>query len=283
MPVDDTPTKNSRHVVTRIDEARRKLDWAEDHLLKIETLIEEFVGARLYTATQTIEGKQKRPTWRMHFTSAPDQRIALRIGDFLYNVRAALDYLTAGLVPSSERSHVMFPCIYEAVWSIPFQEGENQKRTDDRLKWDVTTQKMKPEAVAILKELQPVDEAANFPNFHILGMLNRLSNKDRHRQLNVIAWGLGGPVLVYGYRADGSLAFDSRRHITNLTPDTGLEDGARLHLPNDVVTVELNGTPVVVIRGGAGDRHVRVPERLHNILDFARTRALDSLAPYAKG
>jgi hypothetical protein len=46
----------------------------------------------------------------------------------------------------------MFPCLYEPIWDLPFKEGENQKRTDDRQRWTTVTRKMVPEAVTILKD-----------------------------------------------------------------------------------------------------------------------------------
>jgi hypothetical protein len=111
-------------------------------------------------------------------------------------------------------------------------------------------------------------------------MLNRLSNKDRHRQLNVVAWGLNDVSAVC------QLAHGSAIHFaagdSNLDELTGLEDDARLHVPKDVVEVQLHGTAVVVIHGGTQGRHVRIPERLRNLVEFARG-AHQRLAPYVHG
>jgi hypothetical protein len=229
--------------------------------------------------TDSIEGKKKRHIWRLRFTAKPDSRLPLIAGDFLYNVRAALDYLIAALVPSSERSHVMFPCLYEPIWQIPFKQGENQDRTDSRQKWNTTVRKMPDEAVTILKSLQPVNEAANFPNFHVLGMLNRLSNRDRHRQLTVLAWGLKD-VSLEAYNAGGSrLDFGG----DNLDDLSGIQDGARIRVPEEVMSMEIRGAPVVVIRDSADDRHIRIPDSLRACLLFARDQAVVPLAPYVRG
>ena len=80
----------------------RKLDWAEQHLVKIESVVTAFVNSHPYMATYAIEHK-KKPTWRLHFTATPDDRLPLIVGDVLHNVRASLDYLVGALVPSSER------------------------------------------------------------------------------------------------------------------------------------------------------------------------------------
>ncbi|MGP8065036.1 MAG: hypothetical protein ACLP81_01475 [Acidimicrobiales bacterium] len=254
----------------------RKLDWAEKHLVNLAALVTEFEELKSYVVTHAVEHKNKPKVWRLHFTAAPDERIDLIAGDVLYNVRASLDYLAASLVPSSERSHVMFPIVDEDVWDIPFEKGENAKRTDMRQRWETTVKKMNSGAVEVLKDLQPLRERDRYPEFHVLDMLNRLSNKDRHRELHVFAWGLAD-VETTAIDDEGWLLVGDP-----LADFTGLADGAILHLPPNTVDVHLNGTPAVVIRGGEDGRHIRLPHRFVNTIDWVRNEVFVRLAPYLR-
>ena len=83
----------------------------------------------------------------------------------------------------------MFPIVSEPVWSMPHAEGENEGLTKMRNKWTTATRRMPRPAVAVLERLQPTDRSHE-PYFHCLDLLNRLSNKDRHRMLLIHLTGL---------------------------------------------------------------------------------------------
>lgn len=253
-----------------------KLSWAEHHLIELEGLVKQFEDLHPYEVAHTVEGKQQKDVYRLRFAAQPDYRLALITGDFLYNVRASLDYLVGALVPSSDRSHVMMPILREPVWEIPFAEGENQQRTTDRARWETVTRRMRPEAIAILQEMQPLDERMRPPNFHTLDLLNRLSNKDRHRQLGTVAYGVRD-IDFSCELADGSLW---QADGDNLNALTALQDGANIRVPPGTVNVHLRGTATVVIRGGEDGRHVLIPDRLRDMLHYARD-AIVRLAPFS--
>lgn len=260
-----------------------KLGRAEHHLIDLERLLARFTDTHPYTVSHTIEGKKQRDVWRLTFTTAPHCDISLLAGDFLYNVRASLEYLAGALVPSSERSHVMFPLVSEPVWDIPKVEGENEERTKSRERWITTTRKMHADAVAILKWIQPLKSAIGPPpdagELHkllALDVLNRLSNQDRHRKLTVAWAGLREPETRTTMNDGSIVGWGPSPAPAHLSPGNGTEIVA----PPGAVNVEIRGTPAVLISLGDPDLNVLLPERFRDLLDHVRNDIVVPLSPY---
>jgi hypothetical protein len=218
-----------------------KLERAEKHLVDLELEIAAYCDSHPYTVRVGIEGKRK--VHRLCFTSQIDRRVYLVASDFLYNIRSALDHLACSLVPKSQGSHVGFPIFWQGVWD-PAKPGENQQRLDDRERWTTYTRFMHPDAVAILKRLQPRDGARDTdPDMHYLSILNRLSNIDRHRDLAVYSTGL----------KEFTFTFGTPPHQTCWSPPVAdinmvLRDGAKIEVPKGEVNVEVKGRPIVAVR-----------------------------------
>lgn len=260
----------------------RKLDRAKHHLVDLKDRIARFLYDKPYTVRSGVEKKKKREVMvhRVHYEPVyPD--ISLIAGDFLYNARTALDYLAAALVPPRERSHVMFPMMAEPVWELPFAEGENEERTRARDKWDVTTHKMHPHAVALLKQLQPLDDGTEKARRHTLRVLNRLSNTDRHKQVSTVTYGI----------TEGSITWEELDHDPprrghaplNIPGGLGLQDKAELMLPSaSAVNVKIESTPRVGIRIGEVEGNIWLPEIFDSVLNLCRF-ICEALTPYLYG
>ncbi len=261
-----------------------KASWAEGHLKRLETLVQSFVDSHPYAARHTVQQSQNQ--WHLVFTEAPDRRIPLVAGDFLYNLRACLDHLACALVPSANRRSVSFPIIRQAIWDIPAEEGENEELTRTRERWNTCTGRMCEEAVAIVKAAQPTDLAyrgvhPSFQDFHVMDILSRLRNKDTHGGLVVLATALGDPEVTY-------VTADGVHHSSegNVGRGQALENGARIHVPtslDSVVDVQLQGTARIAIRVGQGYQGVQgtaeVPSSFRIMLDSVR-RLIVALSPY---
>lgn len=257
----------------------RKFSWAENHLVNLENLVAIYVDSNPYEVTKREQGKGNPPRWFVHFTAQPNPDIALVAGDFLYNIRSGLDHLVAALVPSSDRSHVMFPIMREAIWDIPQVDGEDRERTSARERWTTVTRKMKPEAVEILKGAQPTDRSERERHVHVIQTLNKLSNKDRHRTLHVIGSGIRNAIADYGMP-------DGRRIPMRSESDdrSGPMDGTELmDLPPDAVDVQLSGAVQVVIDVGTENRHIPIPESFREMLTVMRNHLVVPLTPYLHG
>ena len=258
----------------------RKADWAEQHLMELGKRVLAFMASEPYEVTDPIEGKRGRRTARLVFTDQPDPDIALIAGDVLYNLRTAFDYLVGSLVTPSERSKILCPLLHEPVWDIPHTEGESTELTRNREKWESLARRVKSdEAVEILKDLMPLDARTPSPTMHPLDLLNRLSNRDRHRQLSVIAWGLGDARAKVVMKGSGEIRpaqfpdFDFTYR--------GFRDGAGIPIDKNVAYVKLRGTPVVVMQVNDQWGNVLLPFGLRSILEWLRNKAISKLAPYS--
>jgi hypothetical protein len=139
-------------------------------------------------------------------------------------------------------------------------------------------------ALAILKGLQPPDDAGDGTEPDRLQILNSLSNRDRHEKLPIVASGLGEPTLsVKG--ADGK---DYVGIAKPGVPSDFAHNEARLDVPEDSVDVQIEGTPLVAVpvgqeTGGARrDRYVTLPSFLAEEIAFLRQRAVTPLMAHVK-
>ncbi|MGD0054636.1 MAG: hypothetical protein ABSC34_04265 [Acidimicrobiales bacterium] len=247
-----------------------KMERAEKHLKDLKIAIAEYASSHPYTVTVGREGK--RQVHRLHFTSQLDRRVSLIAADFVYNIRSGLDHLAAELNPPRYRTKTMFPILWEGVWE-PEVPGENEQRTRDRAKWLTTTRHMNPEAVAILKTLQPhVFEDLNLDIF-FLDAFNRLSNKDRHSHLPLIVSGLRN-AFVTCTQADGSTGrlVDDRNGV--------VKDNASIPVPKGAVNVKIKGTPAVIIRIAEPKGFVEIPSFFEERLETVRRRVVIPLSPF---
>ncbi len=184
------------------------------------------------------------------------------------------------MVPPGQRSKVLCPLLHEPVWDIPQAEGENNERTTNREKWESLTRRIKSDdAIEIIKDLMPLDSVAQPPNMHALDLLNRLSNKDRHRDLSVIAWGLGAARAKVVMRGSGQIvpaqfpSFDFTHR--------GFKDGADIPIDKNVAYVKLRGTPVVVIHVSDQWGNVLMPAAFWTVLEWLRKEAIAKLGPHS--
>ena len=136
-----------------------------------------------YTLRKRVEGHDKREVHRLHFTRSPaNTEIPLIAADAIYNMRSSLEHLIAALAPAKDRDRLTFPVYWRGVWE-PVAEGDDQRRRKARHVWRAIDKALAPEAVAVLKRLQPPDDAGPREEDHDLRILNRLSNTDRHAEL----------------------------------------------------------------------------------------------------
>jgi len=247
-----------------------KLDRAQVHLDVLKGEIEAFADSHPYTVAKRRE--RKKEIWRLNFTSGLPTDISLVGADFVHNVRSALDHMTAALVPSARKDKTRFPILWAGVWE-PYVEGEDEKTSEGRARWETIVKKMKPEAVAILKEVQPYAgyETAD-GHVHLLSSLNRLWNTDKHTRLPFIIGGLVGSTVTFTM-SDGSV---------NTYVDTdprGLSDNAKLTGPTGVVDVKIKGTMEVAVRVALPDGVIPMLHHFQGIMDYA-TGVIEQLSPY---
>jgi hypothetical protein len=257
-----------------------KVARAKKHLIELNEAVDGFAEPHPYTVSERVEGKKKpRTVRRLSFTSDPaNTDIPIIAADVIYNVRSALDHLMSDLVAQKDRNSAIFPIYFEGVWESA-KPGENEQRTKERGRWASDTKTVRTDAVAVLKTLQPPDGGGHEMQSSILDIVNRLSNRDRHEKLPVVASGLKGPVRTRFWEADGT----PREAIADPSPAAFLKDKAVItNWPKDAVDVQIRGTPVVGIYLGREGRYITIPEKLDLAARYVDEIVIPRLLPYVR-
>lgn len=249
-----------------------------EHLIDLEKAVEAFCDTHPYAVSKRIEGKKKRPTWRIEFTADPaDTLIPLIAGDAINNLRFALDHLMAALVAPSRRTHVMFPIFFKGVWDA-IVPGEDKERSQQRERWASVTKGLPDGAIAILQHLQPPHRTGDDKQADLLKLINAWSNRDRHQRLPILVQGLTDLDLTVT-RSDG------KAETATITPDPGTEsfdNKTNLPIPKYAVDVEIKGTPLVAIAGRQQRGYFKIPHQLAKVARLIERGIIPALTPFVR-
>jgi hypothetical protein len=255
-----------------------KLRRAEKHLAEVEVMVDEYVHRNPYDVSEGVEDDQGRTLRTLRFTEQPSDMLAVVIGDFIHNMRSALNHLAASCAPRENWRMVQFPIFETDPFELDPATGKplaDRQRSRDA--WERQIRGMSDEAVAALKGLQPYYLGPDDSTFHGLTLVEELSNTDKHRELVVLSNALLDPVVT-------TILTDGTRLAPIRRPGHA-KDGAQIHtepLPREM-KVEISGTAEVVvgIREDTPDAgHVEVPGSLHTILKACRDSAIPTLIPF---
>jgi hypothetical protein len=259
-----------------------KISRAEKHRVELHEAIAEYAARKPYTVRKGIEGKKKKTVHRLVFTADPaNTDIPIIAADIVYNLRSGLDHLMSGLVANKKRSRVIFPIFFQGVWE-PSSPREDAQRRKLRERWTSDTKTVKAPALTILKALQPPDGAGDGMEADRLSVLNSLSNRDRHEKLPVLVSGLAD----FTFQVVGSDGIEKRGIPKPGTDSDFAHNDARLRVPEDAVKVDIEGTPVIVIRVAKDelgkDRFVRLLTFLDEAIPFVNARIINPLIPHVR-
>jgi hypothetical protein len=240
----------------------RKLVRAKYHFNKLEEIVGEYTATDPYKVCHHVEGQPQVERWSLRITEQPPTDIAYILGEFLYNVRAGLDYLAAALVINEQsRDRCYYPILQRRVWEIPRGTKEEEQRLRaGRRSWEFVTANFDPAVVAIFQETHPPDKApSRSEQMHPLRILQLLSNADRHRNLPVLTAG----VAKESMRVKVTYAGGATQMLEPAPADGAgrgaFPDGAVIDTPPGVVNVEVTGPVVVVVPVGSEWSNVVIP------------------------
>jgi len=169
-----------------------KFQRAEKHMVDIQEEARRYASRNPYSMTRIrLPDSQNEIGFRFHITEQPDPVIALMLGDFIHNLRSALDYIIVACIPRQRRKNASFPIMYKDI----FAKGEDGqfvvKDACLRENVETTLDGLHPKARALVILMQPW-QAINLglPPDNVLGVLCRLENADKHRK--IITLGCGG-------------------------------------------------------------------------------------------
>ena len=147
---------------------------------------------------------------------------------------------------------------------------------------------MRPKAVEIIKRMQPTT-SDHEPFFHMLDLLNRLSNKDRHRTLHVHMSGLTNPLTTFVMQDLTTYSTDTNIPTPKGAPGiAALQDRAVITPPPEldfasIVDIQIEATATQAIQGGDQGRQVVIPDTLWQMIGWIRKEAITPLSPLLHG
>lgn len=263
-----------------------KLDRADKHLDEFNREVALYIDKHAHRTVRTLSPKCNvhRDCWRFHLeiTHQPDANFAVILGDVTHNLRSALDHIAVAIAPKRRKYSTFFPIIDEDIEYGFFVPTKTQ--LEARQSFDRAVEGMPADAVAIIQRAQPYHlrpETAH--ETHLLRVLSRLDNADKHRELIVLSSGLGNvKATVYARRYS----------LTQGGPvNTFVEDGAQvLHFTTDrlwppvsesEMNVQVRGTQLITVEVGLGPNDVFRVEGIGEMIPEMRAM-FSALDPYVR-
>lgn len=154
-----------------------KLLQAQRHLETVRRMEKDYIGSRPFSIERQIRNRGRRHTFifRLHHTVPPEFGVA--IGDTVHNMRSALDHLAwqFALLTKSTARATYFPLE---------TNRKDYERTASPAQRALRTIPH-PQARAIIDQFQPFHRHSVLPSGSPLAVLERLSNIDKHRNVNL--------------------------------------------------------------------------------------------------
>lgn len=178
-----------------------KFGRAEKHMVEIKQEAMRYASSNPYSFTRIrLPDSQKEIRYRFHITQQPDPMVAVILGDFVHNLRSALDYIAVACVPKQRRAKASFPILFQNIFAKDKNGEFVVKDAQLRRNVETATEGLQPKVRTLIIRLQPYHHGAN-AHRNILGIISRLENADKHRQLITI--GCGGQDFAVNFTVRG--------------------------------------------------------------------------------
>jgi len=165
-----------------------KVQRAEKHMVDINQEAVRYAESHPYSCERIRLLDSENTIWgRFHITKQPEPMIAIMFGDFIHNLRSALDWVVVACSPRKHRYKASFPIIFKDVFAKD-TDGNFVVGNTQRENFETAIQGLRPKARALVIRSQPYHLQAN-THREILGIISRLENADKHRQLITIGDG----------------------------------------------------------------------------------------------
>ncbi len=171
-----------------------KIQRAEKHMVDIQEEARRYAKSNPYEFIRTrLPDDHPQIVGYFHITEQPDPMIAIMLGDFIHNLRSALDWVVVACSPKSRRYDASFPIFPDDPFAKDINGNYMVSNSNQRDRFNSLIDGIHSEARASIIGLQPY-QATNLlgfgANLHNLRVISRLENADKHRQ--IITLGEGG-------------------------------------------------------------------------------------------
>ena len=237
-----------------------KFKRAQQHLVDLRRMARLYAASNPYKVVRVRKPKRQDKTWQYRLVmDTPDPMFAMVIGDFVHNLRTALDHVVVACVPPRYRKSASWPILHEDILAKKpdgtFVHPDNERRRD-LLR---AIEGLSDDAFTFVIALQPHRRSA--PESDALGLLSRLENADKHRKLLAVGAGLENPVVEW-------IMYGETFSIDRAPPGAFLKDNTILshaaptgYLDYTEVKMDAEGTAAVHIQIARLDR----PENVFTI------------------
>lgn len=260
---------------------RLKIARAERHLDEIKESIDRYRDTAPYElkGIPQSDPRASKGLFTLHVRKQPGPELAVIIGDFLFNLRSALDHLAVAIAPRSRSTTASFPMLTSDPWGIDPTTGELMERhINARMSFKRATQGMPREAIEIIKAVQPY-KGPRESDLHALGFISSYNNIDKHQELLTINRAIRDPAM-YIKMADGS-------GLTILASGT-FADGAEI--PGELADVRgqtfvpdvRHGVVEIAVRRRSGPGQFLVPDSLSVLPETVLETCVVPLEPFAR-
>ena len=245
-------------------DAQAKLDRADEHRHELDAAIRGYLTDEPWALSQPeYDGASGHFLCRGHVALEAPARLGAILGDYVNNVRCALDYAVWALASNAGKasSTSKFPiCLTRAEFA---NAGPRALAG------------LKPQDAAFVEQVQPFAQLPEQPEDHPLRILQRLSNVDKHRVLHpLLSAARDADPATAGFRLVKGSGVLQHPQVNIGAPWQGGEPIVRVRLePDDpTATLEWFGQiDVEILFGEARVRH-EVIQQLWGVGQFVITR-----------
>lgn len=144
---------------------------------------------------------QRDVSYRMRITEQPDPMIAIMLGDFIHNLRTALDYIVVACSIRQRQGNASFPVFFTDIFAKDDHGNFVVNDAEGRKSFESAVQGISPEARALVIGAQPYRYGAEAYR-EIIGIISRLENADKHRQIITVGGGVQDLIHRFFVRGD---------------------------------------------------------------------------------
>lgn len=229
-----------------------KVKRAQHHMVELKRCARAYADSHPYEVVSVRRQPKGHPdTWffSLQVTQQPDPMIAVILGDFVHNLRSALDHIIVACVPAQKRKSASMPIVTADIW-LQDASGKYIVADDEaREKYRIAAGGLPDDAWALVDRFQPYHMPLEERDRHSFAVISRLENADKHRQL-----------ITVGSGVERAMFFTWVNNVLiNYIPTrqgTYVEDGAQLQVvfpagtrpPRSKVQMHSQGTAAVTIK-----------------------------------
>ncbi|MEZ4553119.1 MAG: hypothetical protein R3B59_04355 [Dehalococcoidia bacterium] len=238
---------------------KRQADWwvkvkrAQRHMVEIRRCVRAYSERHPYEAVRIRYSKSEGDKWgfSLRITEDPEPELSAMVGDFVHNLRSALDVAVVGHSrPSARRRSASFPIATEDLWERDAFRRYVIRDSERRKSFNRAIAGLNPTAKAVIKQIQPYH--GDIPRHDIMGILARLDTADKHKRLLTVGSGLISPVTTMTARGE------TAEYAVPIGRNQFLKDGAPLFVATWNVNPPLHESEVQVKTRGTVEVHVKV-------------------------